>query len=176
MASIANLVRSEGDPKIVKSGPSSVYPEDRVAKSLGWFSIGLGIVQILAPSRLTRLLGLQGAERVVQAFGMREIASGLATLSPDRKAGLWSRVAGDGLDIGFLLRGVTPENPKRENVKAALFAVAGVAALDVLTALAVSSRQRRAIPKRLYHDRTGFPGGFSLVLNKPRPTERSSTN
>ena len=77
MASIANLVRSEGDPKILESGPSSVYPEDRVAKSLGCFSIGLGIAEILAAARLTRMLGMEGAERVVQTFGAREIASGI---------------------------------------------------------------------------------------------------
>jgi hypothetical protein len=175
MASIANLVRSEGDPKILESGPSSVYLEDRVAKSLGWFSIGLGLAEILAAARLTRMLGMEGAERVVQAFGAREIASGITTLSPDRKVGLWSRVGGDALDIGFLLQGLTPSNRKRGNVKVALIAVCGVAALDLASAWAVSSRQKRGTPARLYHDRTGFPGGFSAVRGQPIPAQRRST-
>lgn len=169
MASITNLVRSEGDPKIVKSGPSSVYPEDRVAKSLGWFSVGLGLLEIIAASRVTRALGMEGSEGVVRAFGAREVMSGIVTLSPDRKVGLQSRIAGDALDIAVLLSALTPYNPKRNNVKAALMGVVAITALDVFGAWALSARQQRGSPTRLYHDRSGFPAGFSAVRDKPIP-------
>jgi hypothetical protein len=173
MASITNLVRSKGDPKIVETGPSSVYPEDRLAKSLGWFSIGLGLLEIIAASKVTRALGMRGTEGVVRAFGAREVASGIATLSPDRKVGLQSRVAGDAIDMAVLLLALTPYNPKRNNVKAALMGVAAITALDVVGARAVSARQLRKTPARLYHDRSGFPGGFSGVRNKPIPPHQS---
>ena len=160
MPSITNMVRPEGDPKILESGPTSVYPEDRVAKSLGWFSIGLGITEILAAQRLTRLLGLEGMEPLVRAFGAREIASGVTTLSTEKETGLWSRLAGDALDLAVLARGMTSYNPQRRNVKWAMLAVAGVTALDLMTASAVTARKRRASTPASYADRSGFPKGM----------------
>src|SRR3954454_5128320 len=100
---IGNLVRSEGDPKVLRSGPSSLGTSDQLARALGWFSLGLGIAEIVAPRRFTRALGMEGSEGLVRAYGAREIAAGMMTLSPDKTVGLWSRVAGDGLDILTLL-------------------------------------------------------------------------
>ena len=102
------MIRPKGDPQIIESGPSSVYPEDRLAKSLGWFSIGLGLAEILAARRLTRLTGLESMEGVVRAFGAREIASGMTTLSTEKETGLWTRLAGDALDLGVLARDCRP--------------------------------------------------------------------
>ena len=93
---ISNVTRSEGDPKVVRSGPGSLAAADRLARVLGWFSIGLGAAELIAPSRITAALGLQGKEGVVRAYGAREITSGILSLSVDKQAGLWSRVAGDG--------------------------------------------------------------------------------
>ncbi|HEV2070555.1 MAG TPA: hypothetical protein VGR26_12245, partial [Acidimicrobiales bacterium] len=31
---------------------------ERLAKGLGWFSIGLGVPQVLAPGRMNRLIGV----------------------------------------------------------------------------------------------------------------------
>src|SRR3954453_17949472 len=100
---ISNIARSEGDPKVIRSGPSSLSSVDRLAKGLGWFSIGLGAAELFAPQRITRALGMEGKEALVRAYGAREIASGVLTLSADKQAGLWSRrLAGDGLDIATL--------------------------------------------------------------------------
>jgi len=33
---------------------------DALARGLGWFSIGLGLAEVLAPRTLTRALGLDG--------------------------------------------------------------------------------------------------------------------
>jgi hypothetical protein len=160
MSSIANMIRPEGDPQIIESGPSSVYPEDRLAKSLGWFSIGLGLAEILAARRLTRLTGLEGMEGVVRAFGAREIASGMTTLSTEKETGLWTRLAGDALDLGVLARGLSPYNSRRRNVKWAMLAVAGVTALDLLAASAVTARKRRASTPASFACRSGFPRGL----------------
>ncbi|WP_333792953.1 hypothetical protein [Hyphomicrobium sp.] len=161
MQNLANLVRPEGDPKIVKTGPSSVYPEERLAKSLGWASLGLGLFEILAAPRITRTLGLEGMEPLVRAFGAREIASGVVTLSTEKEAGLWSRVAGDAMDLAALSNGLAHDNPKRSNLKLAMCAIAGIALLDALAASAVTARKRRPATPRSYRDRSGFPKGLT---------------
>ena len=55
---ISNIARSKGAPKVLHSGPSSLGAADRMAKALGWFSIGLGIAELVAPERFTRALGM----------------------------------------------------------------------------------------------------------------------
>jgi len=47
-----------------------------VARSLGWFSIGLGLAELVAPRLVARASGLAGCERLVQLYGVREISSG----------------------------------------------------------------------------------------------------
>jgi hypothetical protein len=163
MMFISNLARSKGDPKVLQPGPSSLAFSDRVARNLGWFSIGLGLMELLAPSRVTRFLGLYGQERLVQAFGLREIASGILSLSVDKKAGLWSRVAGDGLDIATLIANDHRWNPERGNLRLAFLGVLGITVLDFIAAEATTVRPMRRGEKRLYHDRTGFPKTIQAV-------------
>jgi hypothetical protein len=104
-----------------------------LARGLGWFSIGLGLAEVLAPRALTRGLGMQGSEQLLQAYGLREIATGIGILSSEQAAPwIWGRLAGDALDIATLSTGLKEDNPKRENVGIALAAVAGVTALDLV--------------------------------------------
>jgi hypothetical protein len=102
MRYLSNITRSEGDPKILHTGPSSLSAADRLARGLGWFSIGVGLTELFASGQITRALGLDGKEAMVKAFGAREIASGILSLSSEKRLGLWSRVLGDGLDIAML--------------------------------------------------------------------------
>jgi hypothetical protein len=55
---------------------------DRLGRALGWFSIGLGVTELLAPRLITRALGMQGSEGLVRAYGAREIGSGLLSPRP----------------------------------------------------------------------------------------------
>jgi hypothetical protein len=160
-----NIVRSEGDPRILRSGPSSMGTSDKLARGLGWFSIGLGIVELFAAHRVTRALGIEGKEPLVRAFGAREIGAGIMSLSVDKHVGLWSRVAGDGLDIVTLLAAMRPGNRKRDNVGIALALVLGVTLLDILGTQGASARHaRRARPDLPdYRDRTGFPRGVQAA-------------
>ena len=80
---VANIARSKGDPRVLRSGPSSLGGADRMAKALGWFSIGLGLTELIAAKRITRALGMEGKEILVRAYGVREIGPGLISLSPD---------------------------------------------------------------------------------------------
>src|SRR3954451_16458358 len=175
---ISNLVRSEGDPKVLRSGPSSLGTADQLAKALGWFSLALGAAEIVAPRRFTRALGMEGSEGLVRAYGFREVAAGLMTLSPDKTTGLWSRVGGDALDIVTLLSGLRHDNPKRANVACALSMVLGVTLLDFVgVAKATAVRHTRSKgQRRLYHDRSGFPKGLQAARQARRklPTQSRS--
>jgi hypothetical protein len=169
MTYLSNIARYEGDPKVLRSGPSSLGTSDRLAKALGWFSLGLGLAEILAPGHITRALGMEGKEGVVRAFGAREIGHGLLTLSPDKQVGLWSRVAGDGLDIATLMGGLRDENPKRDNVAIALAMVLVVTLLDVIGAQSTTVRHSRKVgERRLYRDRSGFPRGVQAARGAAR--------
>jgi hypothetical protein len=169
ITSISNIARSQGDPKVLSTGPSSLDTSDRLARGLGWFSIGLGLTELFAPRALTRWLGMEGHETLVRAYGMREIGAGIMTLSPDKGLGLQSRVAGDALDIATLLAGLRADNPKRDNVAIALAMVLGVTILDIAGAQGVRASQRRSDgPQRTYRDRSGYPKGLAHARGAAR--------
>ncbi len=84
---ISNLARSQGDPKVVSTGPSSLPTEDRIARALGWFSIGLGVTELVMAPKLARALGMRGQESLVRAFGAREIAAGVVPFRSTRRSG-----------------------------------------------------------------------------------------
>jgi hypothetical protein len=154
-------------PKSPTIDPLSAQNAHSVARGLGWFSIGLGLAEILAPRALTRGLGMEGHEQIVRAYGVREIATGIGILSSTHPVPwIWGRVGGDALDIATLAPGLQQDNPKKENVELALVAVAGITALDVVcgASLARHSLARHSSPKVRgrrpaidYHRRTGFP-------------------
>jgi hypothetical protein len=164
MTYISNIVRTEGDPKVLRSGPSSLTAPDRLGKMLGWFSLGLGLIELLAPHRITRALGMEGQEALVRAYGAREISSGMLSLSTERNLGLWSRVGGDGLDIATLLMARRDDNPKLQNVTTALALVGGITLLDILAAQGTTARHSRTSGNRyIYRDRSGFPDGLAAA-------------
>lgn len=161
MTFISNITRSQGDPKVVRTGPSSLTSSDKLGKALGWFSLGLGLVELLAPHRVTRALGMEGQEALVRAYGAREISSGILSLSTEKQLGLWSRVGGDGIDIATLLTAHRDDNPKKENVATALAMVAGITLLDIMAAQGTTSNHRRSIGNGdAYRARSGFPKGI----------------
>jgi hypothetical protein len=143
---------------------------------LGWFSIGLGLAEVLAPRALTRGLGIEGNEQLVQVYGLREIATGIGILSSDQPARwIWGRVGGDALDLATLAGGLQPENSRKENVQVALAAVAGVTALDVVCGAALARyappkprRRRTAID---YGRRSGFPKAAEQMRGAARDFE-----
>lgn len=158
---LINFTRSKGDPKIIERGPGSATGLDRLAKSLAWFGIGLGAIELVGAKRISRFLGVEGAgtESVIRAFGAREIAAGIVTLSTEKKLGLWTRVAGDGLDMAALLAALQASRGQRGNVKLALLIVLGATALDLYAAGQVSARSSRVGKLRNYSDRSGYPRG-----------------
>ena len=105
--------------------------EMRVARGLGWFSIGLGLAELVAGREMGRMLGMEGRSGLIRLYGLREIAAGVGIFSKDNPAPwMWARVAGDVLDLATLATAYTDDNPRRDNVAVAIGSVAGIAALD----------------------------------------------
>ena len=94
MLSSLVLSRAKGDPKVIASGPSSLSRADSLARGLGWCGIGLGIFDILAPQRVARIIGMESEaiEPVIRIYGLREIGTGVFTLSPDRVIGIGAKL------------------------------------------------------------------------------------
>lgn len=161
LTALTGIARSESDPIVEEKGPSSLTGADRLARALGWFSIGLGITELVAPGRIARTLGLGGKEGLIRAYGARELAAAVPTLSVDKAVGLAARIGGDGLDLATLAGALGKDNPKRRNAAIATAMVAGITLLDIAAYAAVRAAHRRepgggAID---YSDRSGLPRG-----------------
>ncbi len=156
---LTRFARWQGDPKVLSTGPSSLDGSDRLAKALGWFSIGLGLAELLLPRLLTRALGVEGQERLMRLYGARELGAGMVTLSADKSVGLKARVAGDALDLATLAP-LLGRSRKGDNVALALAAVLGVTLLDIVGAAWVRRNQSRSGEARSYRDRSGYPAGL----------------
>jgi hypothetical protein len=132
---------------------------DGLARGLGWFSIALGAAEVLAPRQLASTLGMEGYERLITAYGVREIVQGVGILaSEDPTPWIWGRVAGDALDIATVTAGLSRDNPRRENAVVALVALLGATAVDLYCANRLSEeRTRSAGMVRDYRDRSGWP-------------------
>lgn len=136
-----------------------------LAIGLGWFSLALGITELLRPRAVKQQTGAPAPSPLVQAYGAREIGSGLAILlSPNPNPMVWTRVAGDLLDLATLAPGLMPGNRRQANAAASFASVLLITALDVFTAMQESdARPRRKAPEIDYSDRSGFPARSEAV-------------
>lgn len=101
--------------------------------ALGWFSVGIGLAELLMPRTVARTTGLDGRTGMMRAMGLRELATGAGILLRPHKPGwLWSRVAGDAIDLGVLALAGRRSRDNRVILTSAL--VAGITALDMLAA------------------------------------------
>jgi uncharacterized membrane protein len=119
-----------------------------VTKGIGLFSLGLGLAEIAAPSVLAKAIGIQPDSRsrlALRMFGAREIASGLGILSePTRALPMWSRVAGDVIDLAFLAWALKAKRTNTQRLVGAVVAVLGVTVLDAV----VGAKLQQAQPKQ----------------------------
>ena len=127
---------------------------ESTADFLGYFSIGLGLAEVLAPRAMAKVVGVKEPDdtsiNTMRAMGLREIGHGLAILSNQHpEKAVWSRVAGDMVDLALL--GRTMANPDNDRGRT-LFATANVlavTALDVMTARQLSKQPRTATAARM---------------------------
>jgi uncharacterized membrane protein len=117
--------------------------------------VGLGAPLLLAPARTVQALGIEGGQRqraVLAGVGARELAAAAGLLSQRSPLWLWSRVAGDLMDLALLGNALrsrpqatrvavvkavmkkTGANPGRNRTAAATAAVAAITAVDLYAA------------------------------------------
>jgi len=115
-----------------------------LTRALGWFALGLGAAELVAPKRLANLIGLRPSNwttGILRVCGAREALTGIGILSgAGSRRWLQTRIVGDIMDAGLLWRalGRSPwhsfltRSHQRPRLTGALLAVGGVAALDVV--------------------------------------------
>ena len=129
------------------SASSGLFDDpERVARGLGWFSIGLGLTQIAAPRGLARAIGVDDDDdtrNTLFALGLREIASGVGVLTrSESPVPMWARVGGDMMDLALLGRALRSDSNRTGRLAAATAAVVGVTVLDALTAQQLHGESR----------------------------------
>jgi uncharacterized membrane protein len=152
---------------------------EQLARGLGWFSIGLGLAELLAPREVGRLIGIpdhRNHRKTFQTMGLREISAGVGILSSEKPTGwMWSRVAGDALDLSLLGAALNSDHHERGKVMGAIAAVAGVTALDVLCAIGLGEEQMSSngyprsetTYRATSDDSAKLPVRKSITINKP---------
>ena len=114
-----------------------------LARFLGWFSIALGVTELVLPHTLSRALGLGRRPGLLAAYGVREIAAGAGILLGANPAPwVQARIAGDALDLATLAAPLVASRGHRGASALAALAVAGVTALDILCARQLSAPPR----------------------------------
>ena len=138
---------------------SPAIPIHPLVQGLGWFSLALGLAELIAPRQVSRSAGIKKQDGLLQAYGLREIGTGLGILlSNNPRPWLWGRVAGDALD--FATVAATADTRKPYRLSASSLLLLGIGMLDIYSVL-------KATPKNLkseagtrtynYGNRCGFP-------------------
>jgi uncharacterized membrane protein len=109
---------------------------EKVATGLGWFSIGLGLAELIAPRTIAKIVGSRDHASLLRVYGMRELAAGIGLLTASNRAPwLWARVGGDAVDLTSLGKVAASDQNDRGKTIFGIASVAGVTALDVACAL-----------------------------------------
>lgn len=117
----------------------------QAARALGYASVGIAAAEVSGQGAVERdLLGIDEQPELMHALGAREAASGAVILSqhritPTLAAGLWSRVAGDAIDLA-LLGLAAPRSRRPGGLAAATLMVAGITVLDLICAVRIQRR------------------------------------
>ena len=161
---VPEVLRRPRHPAQNSHHPSRALREasaQRLAHGLAWFSVSLGLAEILAPRLISRLVGADGRyANLIRLYGVRELMSGLMIFGQGARpaAAVWSRVAGDAVDIASLAAAGASPRMNKGGVAVAAAGVLGVTALDVYCARELT-RAPRAAP--------GIRMTRSVVVNRP---------
>jgi uncharacterized membrane protein len=143
---------------------------DGLARFLGWFSIGLGTAQLVAPRAMCKLVGADGkgnAPWLMRAMGAREFAQGSGILVRARPTGwVWARVVGDALDLAAL--GMIAAKNRRARTAFAIANVAAISVPDVYEALHLTRKDGEP--------QSGKRIRQAVTINKPRATVENAWN
>jgi uncharacterized membrane protein len=144
-----------------RARPPAPLDAARLARGLAWFSLSLGVLEVLAPRLVSRVVGGRGDNStLIRLYGIREIVSGAMIFGQGGKpaAAMWSRVAGDVLDVATLAV-AAPSSRNKGALALATANVLGVTALDVYCAQELSRDRPPASIGTLHMTR-------SVVINR----------
>jgi hypothetical protein len=132
-------VKTRLPPGVDNSAPAPT------ATFLGLFSVGLGLTELLCPHDTARATGVKYPQ-LLRGYGIRELIAGIGILSTTRPAfWLWSRVAGDAVDLATIAAAYKEAGARdRQRLLASALAVAGVTDLDVACAAEHSCMENEA--------------------------------
>jgi hypothetical protein len=156
-------------PKTALPGRSRSM-HDEMAAGLGYFSIALGLAELVIPQAVRRAAGIETPDVLVRGYGVREIANGVAILmTHDATPWIWGRVAGDALDIATVAM-APPERHGSEAKKTwALGALLAVTAIDLFCASCLNAEKGGPKTARAdYRNRSGFPQGQQAARGAAR--------
>jgi hypothetical protein len=118
----------------------------RLADALGWASSALGAPMIAAPRRFLRAIGVEDDGEAVAwtvAVGVREhLATANVVANRQRRIGMWSRVAGDTMDLALLAAAYRGKREDGTRLLVASALVGGLMALDLFTAVQLTRAER----------------------------------
>lgn len=143
---------------------------EKLARGLGWFSIGLGLAEVLAPGSIAKITGVSKKNTgLIRLFGLREIASGVGIFAQGRRPteAVWSRVAGDALDLAALGAAFASPKTNKGRLAFATANVLAVTALDVLCAQQLSSGEGESAGEGRAARRGTTQVKNSLIINRP---------
>jgi len=93
---------------------------DKLTRTLGWASVGLGAPLVLASDAAARVLGIEDGKRqraVLASVGAREWLAAAGLLAQGSPRWLWSRVAGDLMDLALLGNEMAGRQPATARAK-----------------------------------------------------------
>jgi uncharacterized membrane protein len=116
--------------------------DDPLTNFLGWFSLGLGVPQVVVPGRVCRAVGIRpdrDSRFWMRVVGARELAAAAGILGQRRPtAWVWARVAGDAMDLTLLVTALVCKRERPARIAGAIGAVAGITVADVVDAVRLS--------------------------------------
>jgi uncharacterized membrane protein len=134
--------------------------EERLARGIGWLSVGLGVAQLLAPRTVARVIGVRCDPLWLCVLGARELANGVGILTGQRPARwMWGRVAGDAMDLVLL--------DAARRTRGAHSGRIGVAAAAVLAVGVVDVHCSRELTRSTHALEGGRRIRKSIVVNRP---------
>ncbi|SEG78225.1 Polyketide cyclase / dehydrase and lipid transport [Thermomonospora echinospora] len=137
----------------------------RLADLLGWASLGLGATQLAAPRAVCRLAGLDDsalAQTIVPIVGLRELLHAALLLGVRNPIpGVWSRVAGDAMDLTVMGRAlVSRDSGRRQRATAATAVLVAITAVDLYAATRTLRRREGGEHAMELH--------AAITINRPR--------
>jgi uncharacterized membrane protein len=117
---------------------------DALSRALGWASVGLGLPLVARPAETAEAIGIGSSPRhrlTTTLVGVREFMAAAGLLARPSSVWLWSRVAGDAMDLALLGRAL--KNHEGRGLRRTAAATAGVTAIAAVDLYAALTRSRK---------------------------------